>query len=268
MDFVIHDGRPFGSQVGIPPRMIYRVRVVPSDDMSVCKIGAYLAIDGKTLINVGDTDIFTKDWPDKGDSHPAIVVPLERGGVVPMDAKTCLRNIFTTIDSPAFQSYNVSGFQSLIDALDKDYTLPLRRLIVESSFVKGLGDFLQEAAGFVENSGYEGTPNTNPTNPFIRAPNEGRLQLNNDRPSSVRAILLVLYGKGAINPNVVAGFMTEMKDKKKIPKSKYAVAGRLQGGGKRTRKKKPKRNKTTIKNIINSTRSKRFRLRNTRKIKR
>jgi hypothetical protein len=187
-----------------------------------------------------------------------------------MDAKTCLKNIFTTIDSAAFKDYNTAGFQSLIDALEKADTLPLRRLILESSFVKGLGDFLQEGSGFVENSGYEAIPLTIPVSPFIRPPNDGRLQLNNDRPSSVRAILLVLYGKGDINPNVIAGFLTEMKDKKKIPKSKYALAGRLtRGGGRNTKKTKAsKRNKNTrrIKMNKRSNRQKRLKVRKTRKV--
>jgi hypothetical protein len=275
MDFVIHDGRPFVQKTGIPPKMIYRVRVVRSGDNSTCKIGAYLSIEGKVLINVADDDIWVgggSDWPNPGDAHPPIIVPLnsKRGDIIPMDAKTCLKNIFTTIDSDDFKAYNAKGFQSLIDALEKADTLPLRRLILESSFVKGLGDFLQEGSGFVENSGYEAIPLTIPVSPFIRPPNDGRLQLNNDRPSSVRAILLVLYGKGDINPNVIAGFLTEMKDKKKIPKSKYALAGRLtRGGGRNTKKTKAsKRNKNTrrIKMNKRSNRQKRLKVRKTRKV--
>ena len=280
MDFVIHDGRPFGQQTGIPPKMIYRVRVVPIGDGSTCKIGAYLSIEGKVLINVADADIWAgggSNWLNPGDANPAITVELnsKRGDIIPMDAKTCLKNIFTTIDSAAFKAYNTTGFQSLIDALDKPETLPLRRLILESSFVKGLGDFLQEGSGFVENSGYEEAPLTIPGSPFIRPPNDGRLQLNNDRPSSVRAILLVLYGKGSINPNVIAGFLTEMKDKKKIPKSKYALAGRLTHvGGRNTKKTKAsKRNKNTrrrrkMKTRVNkrSKRQKRLKVRKTRKV--
>jgi hypothetical protein len=187
-----------------------------------------------------------------------------------MDAKTCLKNIFTTIDSTAFKAYNATGFQSLIDALEvsDQNTFQLRRLILESSFVKGLGDFLQEAAGFVENSGYEnGTDFRYPTDTYIRSPNQGRLQLNNDRPSSVRAILLVLYGKGAINPNVIAGFLTEMKDKKKIPKSKYALAGRFTTGGGRNKKKTKvsKRNKQSKRN--KNTRRKKMKTRANKSLK-
>ena len=278
MDFVIHDGRKFGQQTGSPPKMIYRVRVVPSPDKSWCKIGAYLEINNNVLINVADQDILdgVTNWP--GDAHPPIIVPLNstRGDIIPMDAKTCLKNIFVTIDSNAFKIYNNAGFQSLIDDLDKSHTLELRRLILESSFVKGLGDFLQEASGFVDNSGYEDTTViTIPDSQFIRNPNEGRLQLNNDRPSSVRAILLVLYGKGDINPNVIAGFLTEMKDKKKIPKSKYALAGRLTSGGGRNKKKTnvSKRNKITrrkkMKTRVNksSKLQKKLKVRKTHKIK-
>ena len=127
-------------------------------------------------------------------------------------------------------------------------------------------------SGFVDNSGYETTPFIIPS--IIRPPNEGRLQLNNDRPSSVRAILLVLYGKGAINPNVIAGFLTKMNDKQKIPKSKYALAGRLMGGGGRKTKKTKasKRNKNTrrikMKTRMNkrSNRQKRLKVRKTRKV--
>jgi len=262
MDFVIHDGRPFGQQTGISPKMIYRVRVVPNTDFSMCKIGAYLYIEDKLLINVADADIQRglepNNWPL--DPHPPIIVPLNsvRGEIIPMDAKTCLKNIFATIDSDKFKAYNGTGFQALIDDLEKSEGSELRRLILESSFVKGLGDFLQEATGFVDNSGYVGQSIYSSPTGIIRLPNEGRLQLNNDRPSSVRAILLVLYGKKDINPNVIAGFLTEMKDKKNIPKSKYALAGRLtSGGGRNTKKTKIIKRSKKSKRIKKSKQSKR-----------
>jgi hypothetical protein len=74
----------------------------------------------------------------------------------------------------------------------------------------------------------------------------------------VRAILLVLYGKKDINPNVIAGFLTEMKDKKNIPKSKYALAGRLtSGGGRNTKKTKIIKRSKKSKRIKKSKQSKR-----------
>jgi hypothetical protein len=249
MDFVIHDGREFGTQTGSPARMIYRVRVVPIGDGSTCQIWAYLSIDSKLVINIADKSSGA-DWPNLTDAHEPITVPLnaKRGENIPMDAKTCLKNIFATIDSPSFKEYNTKGYQSLIDDLDAPKNLPLRRLILESSFVKGLGDFLQEAAGFVENGGYETTPIVEPNikPSIIRLPNQGRLQLSNDRPSGVRAILLLLYGKKNINPNVIAGYLTEMIDKKKIPKSKYALASRMSGGMK-TKKHKVSKKHTVSK---------------------
>ncbi len=269
MDFMIHDGREFGTQTGIPARMVYRVRVIPIGDGSTCQIWAYLSIDDKILINIADKIVSLPNgvtWPNLSNANPPIVVPMNptRNGPIPipMDAKTCLKNIFDTIASNQFQQYNNSnGFQSLIDDLgnlDNTNARPLRRLILEASFVKGLGDFLQEIAGIADNGGYEGIPTVMPKNnpPIIRLPNEGRLQLSNDRPSGVRAILFVLYGKKDINPNVIAGYLTEMLDKKKLPKSKYALASRMLikdktvGGIKSKKHKLSKKHKVSKKHKI------------------
>lgn len=112
--------------------------------------------------------------------------------------------------------------------------ITMRRNILEASFVKSLGDFLQEINGVTDNGGYEeAVPITySNTGVTIVPSNLYRLQLSNDRPSGVRAVLMLLYGTGNIRVRAVAGYITN---------NKYALAGRGvgppgQGGGRRNRK--------------------------------
>ena len=159
----------------------------------------------------------------------------------------------------------------------------MRREILEVSFQKGLGDFLQELQGVTINGGYlENTIKTWPRNgitivnpPTNRTPCDPtngcptRLQLSNDRPSGVRALLFLLYGSGpSIATNTIAGFLTESKDSG----SKWAVAGRSRGGGggrrrnRKTRRKKRKERKSKRK-VIKKQRKSIHRKRKKRKSK-
>ena len=244
--------------------MTYRVRVVPNAASSEAKIAAYVQINGEVLINVGDGDTSAgTTWP--GGSNAAILVNLLGGAPNPMDAKTCLRDIFKAyFDILTKYGNGIISYENLLDQLsspDPSATkLPsqLRRVILEASFQKSLGDILQELAGVAENGGYESIANNPqyfPAGVPIFGTGDARLQLNNDRPSAVRALLLILYATQGINPNVIAGFMTEWKDKKKISISKYALAINNQTGGsvkgiiskkggtKKTKKTKKRRNK-------------------------
>jgi hypothetical protein len=225
--------------------MTYRVRVVPNADSSWAKIAAYVKINGEVIINVGDTDTDTADWPDRANygnvngPNPAILVNLLGGAPNPMDAKTCLKGIFEAYNKILTNS-GITSYENLLDQLsspDQTATNPLpsqlRRVILEASFQKSLGDILQELAGVAYNGGYEYIANNPSYNPIgiIDPALVARLQLNNDRPSAVRALLLILYATQGINPQVIAGFMTEWKDKKKISISKYALAENNQTGG-------------------------------------
>jgi len=253
MDVMIRDN---------PTTMTYRVRVVPNADSSGAKIAAYVQINDEVLINVGDGDTSAgTTWP--GGSNPAIVVNLLGGDPNPMDAKTCLRGIFEAYHN-ILTDPRITSYENLLDQLSNNPTatnpLPsqLRRVILEASFQKSLGDILQELAGVADNGGYESIANNPqyfPAGVPIFGTGDARLQLNNDRPSAVRTLLLILYATQGINPNVIAGFMTEWKDKKKISISKYALAINNQTGGsgkgiiskkggtKKTKRTKKRRNK-------------------------
>ena len=213
----------------------YRIRVVVDD--YVARIAAYVKINKEVLINMGDeyTSAGTT-WP--GGSNPAILVNLNGGNPNPMDAKTCLKNIFKTY-SNILTNYNNPSYEVLLDVLSEPQGAQLRRMILEASFQKSLGDILQELTGVAGNGGYTGNYQISPE---IISQQNVRLQLNNDRPSAVRALLLILYATEGINPQANAGFMTEWKDKKKISISKYALAGKKQlGGGKPKKAKKTKK---------------------------
>ena len=146
----------------------------------------------------------------------------------------------------------------------------MRRALLESSFVKGLGDFLQEVNGTTVNSGYEddtrkkekpfGVKIVPPYSPSF--PRGYRLQLSNDRPSGIRALLFLLYGSGDIPKNSVAGYLTENKEHG----ARWAVAGRMKGGKRKTRKMKRKKRKSKRK-VIKKQRKSIHRKRKKRKSK-
>ena len=128
-----------------------------------------------------------------------------------------------------------------------------RKQILNKSFRKSLGDFLQELYGVVYNSGYVESVVRNPN---ILEPNKGRLILSNDRPSAIRLFILILFATEGINPKCMGGYINK--------KGKYNVAYRLplpHGGNiayknmknKKTKKKNRynKLNKLTRKKIKN-----------------
>jgi hypothetical protein len=86
--------------------------------------------------------------------------------------------------------------------------------------------------GWVTPNGVEIVPPYSPSEP-----RGYRLQLSNDRPSGIRALLFLLYGSVDIPKNSVAGFLTEHKQLG----TKWAVAGRMKGGKRKTRKRKRKK---------------------------
>ena len=282
LDVVIHDGKSFfdGSSTS-GSKMSYRIRVIPADFGSnripeTAHIAAYLKIGDTLVINVGRGLVEGLKgnfaWPDVANASDYISCSLRKGDPNPLDAKTCLNTVLTLLNNPPFSTLKKMGYDRLLDymaiednnpsqkadmekflnqAFGDNHPKPsqLRRALLEKSFQKGLGDTLQELAGVVANSGYIGNYGKVGA---IASPETKRLQLSNDRPSGIRAILLLLYGRGDINPNAVAGYLT---------KNRYAIAARAKGGGKggrtkkkrtrrkvkkkkKTRKAKPKRGKT------------------------
>lgn len=285
LDIIIHDGKSFYGGGASGSNIEYRVRVQPEpiaqgkEYPEKAYIAAYLKIGNNYAINVGAGMVEQLagnfSWPKKVQISPAIEVPLTKNAINPLDAKVCLNSVLDLINNPQSNFYQLKsmGYEQMLNyiklqptesppadmqvALNKLFPggtpspQQLRRALLERSFVKGLGDTLQELAGVVTNSGYTGEGPIG-TKGNIASPDTKRLQLSNDRPSGIRAILLLLYGRGDIAQNAVAGYLT---------KDRYAVAARAAGGGKggktkkkrtrrkvkkkkKTRKAKPKRGKT------------------------
>ena len=277
IDVIIHDGAKYSGNNSSGQKMQYRIRAVPmgkdGDDIpSELHISAYVKVGDQVLINRSDGQKGT-GWPDDptplNPRNGPIVCPLDGRKPVPMDATTCLKTILETLSSPPFDT--IPSYEQLINILcDYDRGQEFRRALLEKSFVKGLGDFLQEVNGITMNSGYvDGTRRTAPPNdvtivpPYsLSEPRGYRLQLSNDRPSGIRALLFLLYGSGDIPKNSVAGYLTEHKELG----AKWAVAGRMKGGKRKTRKIKRKKRKSKRK-VIKKQRKSIHRKRKKRKSK-
>ena len=212
----------------------------------------------------------TQIVPDDGGRPITVQLgKLTAGQDNPLDAKTCLKKVFDHINSGFTGHLKRSGYENLIDyfSLDNEpavgdhladikttYTgvppadallaetnpIRMRRDMLETSFVKGLGDYLQEINGVTVNGGYLGDPIARGQQ--IERPDGLRLQLSNDRPSGMRALLMLLFPRPGSNirPDVIAGYLTSKK---------YAVAGLFTGttaqvpvvGGRKRKSRKHKR---------------------------
>ena len=274
----------------------YRIRVEPIFQPSAtlphaANIGSYLKIGDEILINIGAGMVEgLKEnfaWPDMSNLSNHVQVPLIKGGVNPLDAKTCLKNIFSVYEFDTFKDIidNINydfliSYLSLPSSYTKDeideylqsikvtkntipptyptayellrdaaaarsatnYLLPheMRRMILEKSFLKGLGDTLQELTGITKNGGYVDNYNTHISG-FKQGPspaNQIRLQLSNDRPSGIRAIFLLLFGSGDMKDNAVAGYLTKNKFAVTLRYKKQNETGIAEGNKKYKRKKK------------------------------
>ena len=140
----------------------------------------------------------------------------------------------------------------------------IRREIAAAASTKLTGDQIQEFGGVMSNGGYVGdiykagqnlpiymknmrrTPaNIVGTTPSILPPDQGRVMLGNDQPSSIRAMVMALYAKGDINKKSIVGYM---------PVDGYFVVASPNGGDwtsaeggakrKKRKKKKTKKRKT------------------------
>jgi len=216
------------------------------------------------------------DWPgtDNVPDDGGLPITVQLGKLTtgqdnPLDAKTCLKKVFDHINSGFTGHLKKSGYENLIDyfSLDNEaavvddlaiirttYTgvppadagvppadallaetnpIRMRRDMLETSFVKGLGDYLQEINGVTLNGGYL---EASAVGQGIERSDGLRLQLSNDRPSGMRALLMLLFPRPGSNirPDVIAGYLTSKK---------YAVAGRFTGTGGRKRKSRKHKRK-------------------------
>ena len=135
----------------------------------------------------------------------------------------------------------------------------IRRTIAAAASTKLTGDQIQEFGGVMSNGGYVGEiykagenlpiymknkqrkpANIVGTTPSILPPDQGRVMLGNDQPSSIRAMVMALYAKGDINKKSIVGYM---------PVDGYFVVASPNGGnwtsaGGGTKRKKRKKKKT------------------------
>ena len=258
------------------------------------------------LINVRKGDIPPADgWP--AGFHDGFEVNLNTNDSGPLSARASVENLQYFVDALPFVVGLTDTYENLITTLhqatgseiictftgqnfttptgatgtvnakfreffqDGPYTVDmLRRGIIEHSFRKSLGDYLQEMTTIVANGGYikgnfrgqviEGPQYSRDAR--IRPPNNGRLGLHNDRPAAARSILLTLFARGDINPNTMSGLVVTDKENR----LNYVIAGRGvtdqdyqrsqtgQGGGKkqkktRRKKKQQKKKKKTKRNV-------------------
>jgi len=211
-------------------------------------ISVYLKVGGQVLINMGwegetdNTYNHTVTDTTTGNKIPdpvigrkeALKVNLNKGTGVksPFDAKDCIEDIINNniklitnfdnslktwgdflniINSDATPSNKVSTQYGTATNPEMSRDL-FRRKIIETSFVKSLGDYLQEINTVADNGGYTNTAtsiDTSNGNKVLLEPNKIRLGLANDRPSGVRMATFLLFGLYGINPKAIGGFYTQ-----------------------------------------------------------
>jgi len=151
----------------------------------------------------------------------------------------------------------------------------IRRTIAAAASTKLTGDQIQEFGGVMANGGYVGNIYKAGENlpiysgrgskkkqvgvtPSILPPNQGRVMLGNDQPSSIRAMVMALYAQGDINKKSIVGYM---------PVDGYFVVASPnggvwsdtamaidQGGGAKRKKRKKKKTKKRKKRKIKTKR--------------
>lgn len=295
INVIIRNGISSSTSTG--ETMRYHVRVEKSkksngwvsndDGAKFVEISAYLKIKDNVLINVGfeDNPSYkhtlktdpTKEDPDKI-RQPAIEVNLNSSDS-PLDAKKCIKSMMETAIELLSNNINGNSFKKWDDYLNiingtttgdsqtsngNKSSAFFRKKIMEASFKKSLGDFLQEINTVAVNGGYikdwasKDTQNLSVTDPK----NSIRLGLSNDRPSGVRAAFLILFGLSGINPNAIGGFVN--------PTGSYTLAARQgsnwKGGGIIENHKILTKNKNNTKRYKNKTKKRKILLKKNRKL--
>jgi hypothetical protein len=210
-----------------------------------------LIVGDDTIINFYTPGEAPGDWPqteslsfiDDKDVQSAIEIDITGSSITPMDAKECYKRLLNLItgngdnsirrlwrDAPAIITWRT--FYDKLSHETDPVSKALRSRILSISFQKLMGDFLQELNGVV-NTDFNRT--LTKSNKLIVDTNQLRLFIGNDRPSSIRAILLTLYGTGDINPNSISGFMNQQGYY--FLALRNGTGSRLSGGRKKTRKR-------------------------------
>jgi hypothetical protein len=218
------------------------------NEKKILNISAYLKIKDDVLINIGNVDSYANHSDkDRVSRNKPIEVDLN-GKTSPLEAKVCIKEMMETAvellsnDSTSSTLKKWIDYLKIIDGttsgqIDTSKTDPIdpdtkissqmfRRKIIEASFKKSLGDYLQEINTVAENGGYIGDwSQKNSVGFSVLPPATLRLGLSNDRPSGVRAAFLILYGLTGINPNSIAGYMGPSGDYVLAARNKANFAG-------------------------------------------
>ena len=228
------------------------------------KISAYLKIGNEVIINIGKVG----DYAING--RPYIYVDLN-GSSSPLEAPTCLKNIMdvsiSSLRKPDntyrtwdeylvfLNSDSIITTKDIITDIESDKTSrQIRNEILSASFVKSLGDYLQELNIVAKHGGYVGPvtsdlPNTI-QDPDITDRAHPRFGLSNDRPSGVRIVLLLLFGQTDINEDSFGGYLNG-KGKYLLAVRDKAIVGvkpkKKKGGNNINRKTKRRKNKNKTK---------------------
>ena len=257
--------------------MRYHVRVTKGkweSNQKILLISAYLKIQNIVLINIGFGDVSTYSHSSENDKKPGSAISFDITQTEsPFDAKKCISEIIdnnidlTTKSDDTIRSWNdflkiINENGSLVETkkygnISRDL---FRRKIIETSFKKSLGDYLQEINTVADNGGYTNVPTSIDANgnSVNIPPNNFRLGLSNDRPSGVRIASLILFGLSGINPNSMGGYYTIAPSKQGYNGS-FMIASRkssllknpaqiIAGGSKKRRKNLTKKRKKLFKN--------------------
>ena len=196
------------------------------------KISAYLKIGDEVIINIGKVGEYAKN----GKNY--IFVDLN-GTSSPLEAPTCLKNIMdisiSSLHKPdnSFRTWDeyllflntdatINIKDVITDIQSEKSSREIRNEIISASFVKSLGDYLQELNIVAKHGGYVGIVKSDPVgtvqDPDIDDTSHPRFGLSNDRPSGVRIVLLLLFGQTDINEDSFGGYLNG--------KGKYLLAVR------------------------------------------
>ena len=246
INIIVRDGNITGFVAGTgtvavnAETMRYHVKVEKSnetgewsntnDGSKIVKISAYLKINGNVLINIGLVDSYASHSDaDEETVNTPIKVNLNVDDS-PLVAKVCIKSMMNTaieLLSNDSAGTTIKTWDNYLKIISETTPGPqqtksgnitnkmFRRKIIEASFKKSLGDYLQEINSIAKNGGYEaGTylQSTATDGNKVLLPSTLRLGLGNDRPSGIRAAFLILFGKSGINPNSIAGYLTNSGD--------------------------------------------------------
>ena len=243
----------------------YRVRVVPIEGKggvpSKIAIAAYLQVMDSVFINMAPSAAITPDWPQTYISPRSE----ELGNISlddpnsPLAARKCLYELQKLFDDPASLVGQQASYSDVIAAINSG-NVGMMKQILEVSFRKALGDYLQELSTVASGGGYVAGYGQYPDGIIVK-PDFIRLGLHNDRPAFARAMLLSLYGKSGINPYSLSALtVTDNLDRLnyiaagrnlKVDGERVGGKGRKRktvGRRKVNRKKQTKRNRRNSKN--------------------